>query len=255
VHHYRLTYDHRSTVHIQDFLLSDHARYPVIHIEFQKRENEMTKKGKQRGKGGDNDRKTRNFDPILGSGSSLTGRGDRRPLNSKLNAADIEVLARESAEREAERSGCALVVSYVQQVRTVLFTEIVTCFFYIAPLPLFSNTLILLFSLRFPLSSHFHFPFYSLLCLSPLHCPLSFLLNSLTPLSPISTALINSGRVDLGSLRCTNFPYCESFITLTERENSILRLRNECLWPISFLTLLTYMSLPLLLSSHHIYIL
>ena len=123
VHHYRLTYDHRSTVHIQDFLLSDHARYPVIHIEFQKRENESNKnrKGKGKGKGGDRDRKTWNFDPILGPGSALTNRVVRRPLNSKLNAADIEVLARESAEREAERIGCALVVSYVQQVRT-LFT-------------------------------------------------------------------------------------------------------------------------------------
>ena len=37
LHHYRLTYDNKSTVHIKDLLLSDHARFPVFHIEFKKK--------------------------------------------------------------------------------------------------------------------------------------------------------------------------------------------------------------------------
>ena len=37
LHHYRLTYDNKSTVHIKDLLLSDHARLPVFHIEFRKK--------------------------------------------------------------------------------------------------------------------------------------------------------------------------------------------------------------------------
>ena len=38
LHHYRLTYDNKSTLHIKDLLLSDHARFPVFHIEFKKKE-------------------------------------------------------------------------------------------------------------------------------------------------------------------------------------------------------------------------
>jgi hypothetical protein len=196
VHHYRLTYDHRSTVHIQDFLLSDHARYPVIHIKFQKRENESNKNRKGKGKGGGRDRKTWNFDPILGPGSALTNQVVRRPLNSKLNAADIEVLARESAEREAERSGCALVVSYVQQVRTLFTILFVTLDFSSCPSLSHSST-----SLLPRLSS----------LLSPLLSP--------TPSFPISTALTSSGKEGSGSLRCTNRPYCVSSIILTEKES------------------------------------
>jgi hypothetical protein len=37
VSHYRLTYDHKSSIQIKDFLLSDHARYPMIHIEVKKK--------------------------------------------------------------------------------------------------------------------------------------------------------------------------------------------------------------------------
>ena len=42
VHHYRLTYDNKSTVHIKDLLLSDHARFPVFHVEFKKKESKLT---------------------------------------------------------------------------------------------------------------------------------------------------------------------------------------------------------------------
>ena len=36
MHHYRLTYDHRSSLQVKDLLLSDHARFPVFHVEFQR---------------------------------------------------------------------------------------------------------------------------------------------------------------------------------------------------------------------------
>ena len=38
-HHYQLTYDHRSSIQIKDLLLSDHARFPVFHVEFKDKED------------------------------------------------------------------------------------------------------------------------------------------------------------------------------------------------------------------------
>ena len=38
LHHYKLTYDHRSSLQIKDLLLSDHARFPVFHVEFKDKE-------------------------------------------------------------------------------------------------------------------------------------------------------------------------------------------------------------------------
>ena len=34
--HYQLTYDSRSTIQIKEFLLTDHDRYPVIKVEFER---------------------------------------------------------------------------------------------------------------------------------------------------------------------------------------------------------------------------
>jgi hypothetical protein len=118
VHHYRLTYDHRSELQIKDFLLSDHARFPVFHIEFQKdsdrekaeKEFKIREKLKLKMK---MKMKTKDDGDISGLDGEL-----RHPSYTKpLCAADIEERARISAEEEEEKNACALTISYVQQVQ------------------------------------------------------------------------------------------------------------------------------------------
>lgn len=112
LHHYRLTYDHRSELQIKEFLLSDHARFPVFHIEFQKDHEKEKEKMTMK-----MNRKTKmkiieceNVNEILEE--------TKCPSSTKpLCAADIEERARVSEEEEAEKNACALTISYVQQVR------------------------------------------------------------------------------------------------------------------------------------------
>ena len=149
-HHYRLTYDHKSTVHIRDLLITDHARYPVLHIEFSKKVEEEKKKANdeemKRAESSDKvnistDKKKNNAQKTPPENSGLRSTEDRMaqsqspkglippdensipavPHNTRpLCAADIEERARLSEEREAQSSGCALIVSYVLQVRTYI---------------------------------------------------------------------------------------------------------------------------------------
>lgn len=124
MHHYRLTYDHRSELQIKDFLLSDHARFPVFHIEFQKdsdrekAEKETEIKAKLKLK-----MRTKDDGDINGLDDEL-----RHPSYTKpLCAADIEERARISAEEEEEKNACALTISYVQQVQYEHFNLICVC--------------------------------------------------------------------------------------------------------------------------------
>ena len=144
-HHYRLTYDHKSTIHVRDLLITDHARYPVFHIEFSKKIEEEKKKQNERemnraessdkvnmhsekkqskekippnnlGPRSTEDRIAQSQSPkgLLSSVKNSTPPNHAKPLC----AADIEERARLSEEKEAQCSGCALIVSYVLQVRT-----------------------------------------------------------------------------------------------------------------------------------------
>lgn len=118
MHHYRLTYDHRSELQIKDFLLSDHARFPVFHIEFQKDSDreKVEKEFKIREK-----LKLKMMMKMNtkddGDISGLDGELRYPPYTKPLCAADIEERARISAEEEEEKNACALTISYVQQVQ------------------------------------------------------------------------------------------------------------------------------------------
>jgi hypothetical protein len=121
--HYRLTYDHRSTLQIKDLLLSDHARFPIFHIEFQNRKYSAvesvigrpgeiaSKKEKKRG----NSRHASVRYP--GGGVSLDSQKPR------LTAADVEELALISAEKEAVTNGCAFSMLYTEQHQSYGFGE------------------------------------------------------------------------------------------------------------------------------------
>ena len=114
LHHYRLTYDHRSELQIKDFLLSDHARFPVFHIEFQKDYDKEKEKMKMKMKM----KMTRETKMKQCEDVDEVDKETNFPSSTKpLCAADIEERARVSEEEEAEKNACALTVSYVQQVR------------------------------------------------------------------------------------------------------------------------------------------
>lgn len=121
--HYRLTYDHRSTLQIKDFLLSDHARFPVFHIEFQNRKYSAVESvvgGAGPGHGARKEKRGGNSRASVRYPGGLQAPPDRNPT---LTAADIEELALISAEKEAISNGCAVSILYTEQHRNYGFGD------------------------------------------------------------------------------------------------------------------------------------